>query len=203
MSQFLKRFFSREQEQFLLKEYAAELSFRYVQFDERMGRELTKGPLKEKIETRYLQFLHKMSALKESKYITLKEEVELLKTYLSLYKVAFPEVLIEEAYKVEAEDLKIPPLLTLSLVQNALHYGYNTMSEFPLKIKVVNIRKRILIDVINKVNPRLADQKNTEIMQYLESRLHNHFEENHTLIINGNSNTYRTHFSLNLEGWMI
>lgn len=200
MSQFLKRFFSREQEQFLLNEYAAELSFRYVQFDDKMGRELTSEQLKEEVDTQYLQFLHKVGALKESKYFTLKEEIELLKAYTSLYKMACPEVFIEETYKIEAEDLKIPPLVTLSLVQNALHYGYNTMVEFPLKIKVTNIRKRLLIDVINKVNPRLADQKNTEIIQYLESRLHNHFEENYTLIINGNSNTYRTHFSIQLEG---
>lgn len=201
MSQFLKRFFSREQEQFLLNEYAAELSFRYVQFDDKMGRQLTSEQLKEEVDTQYLQFLHKVGALKESKYFALKEEIELLKAYTSLYKMAFPEVFIEETYKIEAEDLKIPPLVTLSLVQNALHYGYNTMTEFPLKIKVTNIRKRLLIDIINKVNPRLADQKNTEIIQYLETRLHNHFEENYTLIINGNSNTYRTHFSIQLEGY--
>lgn len=199
MSQFLKRFFSREQEQFLLNEYSAELSFRYAQFDEKIGERLTQIPLKEEVGEQYLQFLQKLSGLKESKLFTLNEEIELLKDYVSLYKLAFPEVFVEETYTVETEDLKIPALITLSIVQNVFHHGYNTMPDFPVKIKVTNIRKRVLIDVVNKVNPRLTDQKNTEIMQCLEPRLYNHFEENYTLIINGNSNTYRTHLSLNLE----
>lgn len=200
MSQFIKKFFSREQESFLLQEYGMQLSFRCVQFDERLTERITEnGADREGIQKEYLDFLHEISTLKESKYISLQQEMELLKTYVHLYKASFPEVFIQDQYNTAVQGLKVPPLITLSIVQNALYYGNNTLEDYPLKIKVNNIRKRLLIDVVNKVNPHLADQRGTDIIQYLETRLDNHFGGEHTLIVNGNSNTYRSHFSVSLE----
>ncbi|HLQ99703.1 MAG TPA: hypothetical protein VK102_04945 [Sphingobacterium sp.] len=198
MSRFIKKFFSGEQESFLLQEYGMQLSFRCVQFDERLAERITENGANG-IQKEYFDFLHEISVLKESNYISLQQEMRLLKTYVHLYKISFPEIFIQDQYNTAGRDVKIPPLITLTIVQNALYYGNNTLEDYPLKIKVSNIRKRLLIDVVNKVNPYLTDQRGTDIMQYLETRLHNHFGEEHTLIVNGNSNTYRSHFSVNLE----
>ena len=62
----------------------------------------------------------------KSDFITLAEEVERLKLYLSLEKMRFPEkfdFIVSTGYDVESHDIQIPPMILQPFVENSIKHG--------------------------------------------------------------------------------
>lgn len=91
-----------------------------------------------------------------SQFVTLSSEIELLKNYIELEKLRYDERL-EITFDTQIEsDIEIPPLLLLSLVENAFKHGAGEDSGSP----------KIAIDVIQKANYFSFEISNTVSKEY-------------------------------------
>lgn len=89
--------------------------------------------------------------LKNTKFITIKQETDLLKKYLSLEKIRYQEKLeFQIQFSESIATCMVPPLLIQPIVENAIKHGYSYAHDF-LKINVTIKRENDLlhIDITN------------------------------------------------------
>lgn len=92
-----------------------------------------------------------------SQFVTLSSEIELLKNYIELEKLRYDERL-EITFDTQIEsDIEIPPLLLLSLVENAFKHGAGEDSGSP----------KIAINVVQKANYFSFEISNTVSKDYV------------------------------------
>lgn len=175
----------------------ADLSFRNAQFDIKVFQQLA-GINHNKINEILLYF-HEISLLEESILHDVKAELELLKRFLSINKSIYPDYYIDEFMFVENNESVIPALITYPLIQNAIHYGYNSMEKYPVKIKIHASKNRLRLDVSNRVNHYMASQRETIYLKYIEARLNIYYPKRFDLLINSNSNTFKSTLLLDIE----
>lgn len=71
-----------------------------------------------------LAAFYRQSLSKGSDVVTLREEVEITKSYLSIQNIRYPEIFTSEIeVPEEAEYVRIPKLTLQPLVENALYHG--------------------------------------------------------------------------------
>ena len=123
----------------------------------------------------------------------LEQEVDLIKKYISCYKLLQPE----EVYvnlnvsQEETSSIQLYPFTLLPLIQNALQFGYNTMEKFPVRIKIKVIHNSLKVEISNRVNHHLANQEKTSVIDNLKSRLNLLYPNGYNLIINSNSMLFK------------
>ncbi len=93
--------------------------------------------------------------LKNTKFITLKQEVSLLEKYLSLEKIRYQEKL---AFDIQLpEDIKtflLPPLLLQPIVENSIKHGYSyTHDSLKIDIHLKIEKEKLCIDIKNNGAP--------------------------------------------------
>lgn len=92
-----------------------------------------------------------------NQFVTLSSEIELLKNYIELEKLRYDERL-EITFDTQIEnDIEIPPLLLLSLVENAFKHGAGEDSGSP----------KITINVVQKANYFSFEIANTVAKEYM------------------------------------
>jgi LytS/YehU family sensor histidine kinase len=100
-------------------------------------------------------FLRKSLGLGEKQSVSLREELDLIRTYLSIEKTRFAERL-SLAWEVDpaALDVPIPPLLLQPLVENAIKHGISALPEGGvLAIHVLLEGREVRIEVENPRDP--------------------------------------------------
>lgn len=131
--------------------------------------------------------------------VSLEEECLLLERYVALYvKYIDSEIAVSFDFPVKPNAYSIPAYLLFPLVQNALHHGYHVDKKYPVRIKGRALGDRLMLEVSNRVNHHLADQRQTDFIQYFQSRLVYSFKERYDLIINSNSYTFKATLMLEL-----
>lgn len=169
------------------------LSFRRSMFDERLVSACDHVKVLDKMN----EFLFLSAAREEFKMILLKEEVSLLYDYIELVQEAF-DIVIQVTENIEDEDLMLQPFILFPLIQNAVHYGYNTMDRYPLKMKLTVLGGTCQLEVSNRVNHYLDNQGGTSLIELFKQRLLHLYPESHSLILNSNSNTFKVTLVLKL-----
>lgn len=92
-----------------------------------------------------------------SQFVSLSSEIELLKNYIELEKLRYDERL-EITFDTQIEkDILIPPLLLLSLVENAFKHGAGEDSGSP----------KISISILQKINHFSFEIENTVSKEYM------------------------------------
>lgn len=115
--------------------------------------EINKDEAKEAI-TKLSNLLRKSMQLSKNPLITIREEMEIVDTYIELEKIRFEER-IKSNFDIDAEALncKIPPLMIQTLVENGIKHGLAksiTGGELILKIKKNN--NNLFISILNTGN---------------------------------------------------
>lgn len=132
--------------------------------------------------------------------ISLEEECLNLKQYSTLFeKYLGNEMLISFDFPVPPNNFMVPPYLLFPLVQDAFHYGYHAGRQHPVRIKGKLIGDMLILEVSNRVNHHIVDQKQTELIQFFRSRLMYEYKDKYDLILNSNSYTFKASLRLNLE----
>jgi sensor histidine kinase YesM len=100
-------------------------------------------------------FLRKSLGLGERASVSLREELELLRTYLAIEQVRFGERLqIDWAVDPEAETLMLPPLLLQPLAENAIKHGISSLPEGgTLRIAARFTDEGVELEVANPCDP--------------------------------------------------
>jgi hypothetical protein len=89
--------------------------------------------------------------LKNTKFITIKQETALLKKYLTIEKIRYQEKLeFDIQFSENITTCMVPPLLIQPIVENAIKHGYSYAHDF-LKINVMIKREKetLCIDITN------------------------------------------------------
>jgi LytS/YehU family sensor histidine kinase len=89
----------------------------------------------------------------EQGYTTLYKEIDFIENYVDLMRLRFSEkVKIELSFLESIPDIKIPPMLFTSLVENALKHGVSYQSESFIGIYLRIQEKYLIFRIKNTLN---------------------------------------------------
>ncbi len=152
------------------------------------------------LKSKYREYQQEVLAISKSSVHSVDEECKLLSKFIDLYAVlSGSEHYLKVDLTIEDADGKIPALLLFPIVQNAMVNGYNSMSSFPLKIKLKVKGQQLSLEVSNRVNHYLSDQADDPRIKQLESRLFLEYAEDYNLFINSNSNLFKITLLIKLK----
>lgn len=144
-------------------------------------------------------FMRQGLSYSERMRIPVDEEYLLLKTYVGFFGDPIESgVGVSFDFPMPTNDLLIPAFFLFPLVQNAFHYGYHMEKKYPVRIKGKVIADTLLLEVSNRVNHHIADQSQTELIQFFRSRLDYEYRGRYDLILNSNSYTFKATLRLKL-----
>lgn len=199
MASFLSKWINKEGADIpVVSREEAMISFLEMRWDNKLA-QLFFGKADAPIRSdRFLAYQQQLSALEMDDQVPVTTEVDLLRRYLELYReLAAGDFQYALEEKIEV-DHSIPALLLFPLVKNAVHYGYNSMPERPLKIKITSLGNRLSVEVSNRVNHHLVSQADTEVMEQLKKRLQYCCADSYSLFSNSNSATFKVNFQLTI-----
>lgn len=130
------------------------------------------------------EFLRHTLKKEDNDLITIKEELEDLRIYLSIEQVRFGHRLtIEENIHADCMDAKIPPFLLQPLVENAIKYGlYGTIGPVTIYIKGMLTDDQFIFSIVNPYDPDAVTTKGTGFgLESVKRRLYLLFARNDLL----------------------
>ncbi|GEM68392.1 hypothetical protein SMI01S_19980 [Sphingobacterium mizutaii NBRC 14946 = DSM 11724] len=152
------------------------------------------------LKSKYQEYQQEVLAISKSSVHSVDEECKLLSKFIDLYAgLSGSEHYHMVDLAIEDADGKIPALLLFPIVQNAMVNGYNSMSSFPLKIKLKVKGQQLSLEVSNRVNHYLSNQADDPRIKQLESRLFLEYAEDYNLFINSNSNLFKITLLIKLK----
>jgi len=196
MGNFLDKFFGSKIEVDLVRiDLEARLCFHESRLDSRLANaiSLQKDTLLKQDFAHYLQCV---SLVMEGRYWAASQEISLLQEYISFHKRTLKEQLFFKLDVKAEADKDIPAFLLFPLVANALEMGYNSMENFPLKIKIRVFDAALQLEVTNRVNHHIVSQEHTARIDFFKSRLLVSYADVPTLIFNSNSHTFKANLHL-------
>ncbi|MDI9310278.1 MAG: histidine kinase [Limnohabitans sp.] len=81
--------------------------------------------------------------------VDLLKEIECIHNYIEIEKLRFTDVISVINIESSIENLKIPPLLLISFVENAFKHGGNKNPNLIIKINIQRIEDRLQFQIIN------------------------------------------------------
>ena len=130
--------------------------------------------------------------------ISLKKEMEFIESYVELMKLRITD---DVDLKLEIPEilpqLKIPPLLTISFIENAFKYGisYEQSSFIHIKMNVSN--RRFVFTVQNRIHPKIKQNKNSGIgIENVRKRLELLFGDTFELNIDEKDEIFNVYLSI-------
>ena len=179
----------------------AELSFLHAKSDTYLSK-LILNSTKSNISAVEEQgkFLQKLSGFNFEDRWPFGSEISSLNEYIKLFSKVMPDNIYHKIeFDVDNHETEIPVLILFPMVQNGLVNGYNTMENYPLKVKLKAKDNHIVYEVSNRVNHHLTNQADNKFISEFENRLQYHFGEDFNLIINSNSNLFKVTLLLKIK----
>ncbi|WP_185212228.1 hypothetical protein [Sphingobacterium mizutaii] len=179
----------------------AELSFLNAQTE----RELSKLYYNQSTEngilkSKYQEYQQEVLAISKNTKHSVDEESKLLSKFIDLYAgLSSSEHYHMVDIAIEDVEAIIPALLLFPIVQNAMINGYNSMQNFPMKLKLKVKAQQLSLEVSNRVNHYLSNQADDPRIKQLESRLFLEYADDYNLFINSNSNLFKITLLIKLK----
>ncbi|WP_118972438.1 sensor histidine kinase [Taibaiella koreensis] len=132
------------------------------------------------------EFLRHTLKKEDNDLITIQEELEDLRIYLSIEQVRFGHRLtIEEHIHTDCMEARIPPFLLQPLVENAIKYGlYGTTGPVTIYIKGTLTQDQFLFSIVNPYDPDAVTTKGTGFgLESVRRRLYLLFARNDLLVV--------------------
>lgn len=179
----------------------AELSFLNTQTE----RELSKLYYNQSTEngilkSKYQEYQQEVLAISKNTKHSVDEESKLLSKFIDLYAgLSSSDHYHMVDIAIEDVEAIIPALLLFPIVQNAMINGYNSMQNFPMKLKLKVKAQQLSLEVSNRVNHYLSNQADDPRIKQLESRLFLEYADDYNLFINSNSNLFKITLLIKLK----
>lgn len=179
----------------------AELSFLNAQTE----RELSKLYYNQSTEngilkSKYQEYQQEVLAISKNTKHSVDEESKLLSKFIDLYAgLSSSDHYHMVDIAIEDVEAIIPALLLFPIVQNAMINGYNSMQNFPMKLKLKVKAQQLSLEVSNRVNHYLSNQADDPRIKQLESRLFLEYADDYNLFINSNSNLFKITLLIKLK----
>ncbi|MFD2555680.1 sensor histidine kinase [Sphingobacterium tabacisoli] len=199
MSVFLKRIFNKEKiklDDLLVAE--AKLSLEQSKLDKQLL--LAHFKNEQSISADLGSYLQDILQSGNDGPISLTEELKNLERYVGLYgHYRKNEIQVLYDFPLQEEIEVIAPFILFPLIQNALHYGYHVDAKFPVRVRGRLLGKTLTLEVSNRINHYLVDQRTTDIISFFRSRLDYEYPSSYDLILNSNSNIFKASLRLKLD----
>ena len=96
--------------------------------------------------------------------VSLKKEMEFIESYVELMKLRITDDIdLKMEMPVILPKVKIPPLLTISFIENAFKYGVSYERPSFIHIKINISDNRFIFNVQNRIHPEIKQNKNSGI----------------------------------------
>ncbi len=135
----------------------------------------------------------------ENAKTTLAKEIEFIKSYVDLMKLRFTsQVSIKLSFPETVPDIKIPPMLFTSLVENAFKYGVSYQSESFIEIIVKTNKEFLFFRIINSnhISANGLNEKGGLGLENLKKRLDLIYGKNYSLAQNENAKEFEINIKL-------
>ncbi len=122
--------------------------------------------------------------VKGSKPIPLIKEIEYIQNYIEIEKLRYENVDLRINIDSDIDDVKVPPLLFISLIENAFKHGGIDKDQLKIKINCkITTNGFLNFEVINSYRPLINNSKNQGIgLSNTKKRLKLIFKNNFTLV---------------------
>ncbi len=132
--------------------------------------------------------------------VPLAKELKNLERYIALFVLSKRNnIQVLYDFPLEPQPIAIAPFILFPLIQNALHYGYHGERKYPVRVRGRLLGGTLVLEVSNRVNHYLSDQSQTEVVKLFKSRLEHAYMDNYDLILNSNSNIFKSSLRLRLK----
>ena len=198
MTVFLKRIFNKEKIK-LDDAIAAEARLSLEQ--SKLDKELVLAHFKNEppIPSDLGGYLQDVLQLGNDSRISLTDELRNLERYIGLYcQYRKQDIQVLCDFPLPGDFDRIAPFILFPLIQNAFHYGYHIDAKYPVRVRGRLIGKIFTLEVSNRINHYVADQRDTDIIQFFRSRLDYEYPNNYDFILNSNSNIFKASLQLKL-----
>ena len=133
-------------------------------------------------------------------YIELTKEITFLQNYIELMRLRFTESLnIQTDFPLIVPEVKIPPLLLISLLENAFKHGvsYREASFIHICLKIDD--GNLIFKCSNSKHRTKKDEHHGVGLENVKKRLQLLFGNNYTYTINKNENEYNVSLNIPLN----
>ena len=133
----------------------------------------------------------------EKPSVLLSDEIKHIENYIALEKMRFQKGLhINFSKNIENKHLLVAPMLLLPFVENAFKHGKRINNILHIQINIENKGKNIAFTIKN--TSREGKETGYGIgLENIRKRLIMHYENNHTLAINREENTFEAKLKIN------
>jgi hypothetical protein len=127
-----------------------------------------------------------------TKFVLLSNEIKLLKNYIELEKLRYDDRLKVTFLNQIENDLEIPPLILLSLVENAFKHGAGEDSGSPkIDIEISNKHNNFTFRISNTISKEYISIGKENIgLSNIRKQLNLIYENKHTLTIDNTGNMF-------------
>lgn len=133
-------------------------------------------------------------------YIELNKEITFLQNYIELMRLRFTDSLdVKAEFPLIVPDVKIPPLLLISLLENAFKHGvsYRDASFIHISLKIDG--ENLVFGCSNSKHNTPKDKHHGVGLENVKKRLQLLFGNNYTYTINESENTYNVLLNIPLN----
>ncbi|WP_315055391.1 histidine kinase [Chryseobacterium indoltheticum] len=127
----------------------------------------------------------------QQKLVTLSDELRIIDAYIELEKLRYDERLnVTKSENVEFTDL-VPPLLYLSLVENAFKHGAEkTSGNIDIRISIVTGIDHSIFKVENSAFEDSSDKRKGIGLENVERQLQSYYQDQYAMKITNESNWF-------------
>lgn len=136
----------------------------------------------------------------KSSYISLKQEMDFTRSYIELMKLRITD---DVDFKLDIPEnlpqVNIPPLLTISFIENAFKYGVSYQNPSFIHIRFNIHHKRLIFQVENRIHQEIKQNKNSGIgIDNTRKRLKLLYGNKHELNIENKNNVFKVYLDIPL-----
>ncbi|HEY0740267.1 MAG TPA: histidine kinase [Chryseosolibacter sp.] len=135
--------------------------------------------------------------------VTLENEVDYIRNFISLQKLRFQNnISIELKTSIEDDTLLIEPMLLITFVENAFKHGTGKIKDPVIRITISSTLASLTFQVVNRFNPKgnqSLDPSSGIGLQNLVRRLDLLYNEQYELILDTTDGWYTSTLKINLR----
>lgn len=138
-------------------------------------------------------YLSKVTLVDLNRDLELSKEIKNLESYITAYQsILGTNFHLKFQNNIDINStIRISPFILFPLVQNSIHFGYNSMEKYPIRVKLGIVGNKIKLEVSNRANHHIHSQELTTLISNFKSRLLLLHPESHELLINSNSMLFK------------
>ncbi len=161
------------------------------------GMMITKSDKTEIVMEQFINLTKYMYNNSNRDFISINEEVEYIEQYVELQKQRLNDFAdISFDYRIEENEMRVPPMILITFVENAFKYGVSSNEPCFIHINLGQKENSIYFSVENKIFDRLSRQSKKTGIANCRKRLALLYPNKHMLDINNENGLFTVNLTI-------